>query len=206
MLWFGNVPKASPQAVPKLLPSGLNPNVWQAKISIGCPPRTFSNVRASCARERDCYPLETSDLSHIPRSILIQAILMPKIAARLLLRVLIQRLVIRILAAMYRPSCQNQKLSGLYKIKSSPACTSFAYLEFLLLQIGPRNKVMQCLRMVETKDDLLAAQSCLRVFRTEKEIGAPHLFLIQIAKVPTVNLFSIWMRTHAKVFSACSIP
>jgi hypothetical protein len=30
--WFGNVPKASPQAVPKLLPSGLNPSVCQAKI------------------------------------------------------------------------------------------------------------------------------------------------------------------------------
>ena len=131
---------------------------------------------------------------------------MPKIDAQLLLRVLIQRPVIRILAAMYRPSCQNQKLSGLYKIKSSPACTSFAYLEFLLLQIGPRNKVIHCLRMVETKDDLRAAQSCLRVFRTEKEIGAPHLFLIQIAKVPIVNQLFPWMQMHAKVFSACNIP
>ena len=131
---------------------------------------------------------------------------MHKIAAHLLLRVLMQGPAIRILAAKYHPSCRKQKLSGLYKIKSSPAWISFAYSEFLLLQIGPRNKVMQCLRMVETKDDLLAAQNCLRVFLTEKEIGAPHLFLIQIAKVPTVNLLSIWMRTHAKVFSACNIP
>lgn len=29
---FGNVPKATPQAIPNLFLPGLNPNVWPAKI------------------------------------------------------------------------------------------------------------------------------------------------------------------------------